>query len=230
MAAVNVLAVRVLNNPARFGDPLAFEIEYEAVSNLQDDLTWRLVYVGSAETSDYDQELENVAVGPVTQGNFKFVLEANPPDPAKIPADDIVGVTVILLTCSYRGQEFIRVGYYVSNEYTEEELRDNPPETPLLDRLQRSILADHPRVTRFAIPFDEPEPQPDQNMDVGMGEMDMGAADQAGMSGVDAGHDGMGGAGQQSVADPMGAYQAAPGGEMHMHQQQHYMQYTGMVA
>lgn len=31
-------------------------------------------------------------------------------------------------------QEFIRVGYYVNNEYLEEELRDNPPEVPLIDR------------------------------------------------------------------------------------------------
>lgn len=31
-------------------------------------------------------------------------------------------------------QEFIRVGYYVNNEYQEEELRDNPPDTPLIDR------------------------------------------------------------------------------------------------
>ena len=36
---------------------------------------------------------------------------------------DVVGVTVILLTCSYRSQEFIRVGYYVCNEYTDPELQ-----------------------------------------------------------------------------------------------------------
>jgi hypothetical protein len=26
------------------------------------------------------------------------------------------------------------VGYYVNNEYTEDELRDNPPDAPLIDR------------------------------------------------------------------------------------------------
>lgn len=31
-------------------------------------------------------------------------------------------------------QEFIRVGYYVNNEYAEEELRDNPPDKPAIDR------------------------------------------------------------------------------------------------
>ncbi|KAG2484517.1 hypothetical protein HYH03_016657 [Edaphochlamys debaryana] len=156
--AVSVVAVRALNNPAPFTDALSFEIEYEALTPLEQDLEWKLVYVGSADSDRYDQELENVAVGPVVQGSFKFVLEANPPNPELIPADDLVGVTVILLTCSYRGREFIRVGYYVNNEYVDEELRENPPEVPRVDRLQRSILADHPRVTRYVIPFDEPQP------------------------------------------------------------------------
>ncbi|PNW80063.1 hypothetical protein CHLRE_08g376350v5 [Chlamydomonas reinhardtii] len=173
--AVSVVAVRALNNPALFTDPLAFEIEYEALTALEQDLAWKLVYVGSADSDRYDQELENVEVGPVVQGNFKFVLEANPPKPELIPVDDLLGVTVILLTCSYRGREFIRVGYYVNNEYVDEELRENPPEQPRLDRLQRSILADHPRVTRYAIPFDDPEPAD------GVAPMDEDGAMQAGV-------------------------------------------------
>ena len=31
-------------------------------------------------------------------------------------------------------QEFIRVGYYVNNEYWEEQLRENPPERPIIER------------------------------------------------------------------------------------------------
>ena len=30
---------------------------------------------------------------------------------------DLMEVTVILLTCSYLEQEFIRIGYYVNNDY-----------------------------------------------------------------------------------------------------------------
>ena len=98
-------------------------------------------------------------------------LQADPPNPAQLPQDDIVGVTVMLLTCSYNQQvsawshrlnlqtqvschsdtplshfacfqvyqimqEFIRVGYYVSTEYWDEELREMepPPNPPLIDR------------------------------------------------------------------------------------------------
>ena len=53
----------------------------------------------------------------------------------------------------YRSQEFIRVGYYVSNEYTDAELIETPPEQPDFDKLQRNILASNPRVTKVYINF-----------------------------------------------------------------------------
>ncbi|KAL0924184.1 hypothetical protein M5K25_004994 [Dendrobium thyrsiflorum] len=114
------------------------------------DLEWKLIYVGSAEDEKYDQLLESVLVGPVNVGNYRF---ADPPDPTKIREEDILGVTVLLLTCSYIGQEFIRVGYYVNNDYDDEQLREEPPTRVLIDRVQRNILADKPRVTKFPINF-----------------------------------------------------------------------------
>ena len=59
-----------------------------------------------------------------------MVVQAEPPDTSKIPVQDAVGVTVVLLTCGYKDQEFIRVGYYVNNEYSDPELKENPPTTP----------------------------------------------------------------------------------------------------
>jgi len=46
-----------------------------------------------------------------------------------------MGVTVVLLTCSYRKQEFMRVGYYVNNEYLDPELKENPPQEPDFDKV-----------------------------------------------------------------------------------------------
>lgn len=93
-----------------------------------------------------------------------FGLQADPPDPSKIREEDIIGVTVLLLTCSYLGQEFIRVGYYVNNDYDDEQLREEPPPKVLTDRVQRNILSDKPRVTKFPINFhpenNENEEQP----------------------------------------------------------------------
>ncbi|KAG9135947.1 hypothetical protein Leryth_024549 [Lithospermum erythrorhizon] len=153
MSAVNLTNVAVCNNPAPFLDPFQLEISYECLAPLKDDLEWKLTYVGSAEDETYDQQLESVLVGPVNVGKYRFVLEADPPDPLKIREEDIIGVTVMLLTCSYLGQEFVRVGYYVNNDYEDEQLREEPPQKVLLDKVQRNILVDKPRVTKFPINF-----------------------------------------------------------------------------
>ncbi|KAK3511838.1 hypothetical protein QTP70_025060 [Hemibagrus guttatus] len=162
MAKVQVLNVAVLDNPSPFGNPFQFEITFECMEDLPEDLEWKIIYVGSAESEEYDQTLDSVLVGPVPAGRHMFVFQASPqcfilsfvadaPNTGLIPESDAVGVTVVLITCTYRGQEFIRIGYYVNNEYTDAELRENPPLKPDYSQLQRNILASNPRVTRFHI-------------------------------------------------------------------------------
>lgn len=105
----------------------------------------------TAHSSEHDQELDSLLVGPIPVGVNKFVFEADPPNLSRIPNNEILGVTVILLTCSYDGREFVRVGYYVNNEYTDEALIAEPPAKPVIEKVRRNILAEKPRVTRFAI-------------------------------------------------------------------------------
>lgn len=107
---------------------------------------------------EHDQELDSLLVGPVPVGINKFVFEADPPSPDLIPASELVSVTVILLSCSYNGKEFVRVGYYVNNEYDNEELRENPPSKVAVDHIVRNVLAEKPRVTRFNIVWDNEGP------------------------------------------------------------------------
>lgn len=155
MARVHVSNVVVMNNPCPFFTPFKFEITFECLESLKEDLEWKIIYVGSAESEEYDQVLDSVYVGPVPEGRHMFVFQADPPDTSKIPVGDAVGVTVVLLTCSYKDKEFVRVGYYVNNEYTDVELRENPPTTPIYEKLVRNILDTQPRVTRFKIEWDD---------------------------------------------------------------------------
>jgi len=155
MAKVHVCNVVVLDNPSQFLNPFQFEITFECIEDLPEDLEWKIIYVGSAESEEFDQVLDTVYVGPVPEGRHMFVFQANPPKPEKIPQADLVGVTVVLLTCSYRAAEFIRLGYYINNEYTEPELREVNPSPPQWDKLQRNILATNPRVTKFKINWDD---------------------------------------------------------------------------
>ncbi|CAM9317118.1 unnamed protein product, partial [Ectocarpus fasciculatus] len=151
MALVNVISVAVLDNPTTFSNPFQFDITFECVRELQDDLEWKVTYVGSAEDASRDQTLEEVMVGPVNEGVNRFVLQAPCPNIAEIPQDDLLGVTVVLVTCSYLDQEFIRIGYYVNNAPAEGYDPENPPVTVDIATVMRNILADQPRVTRIPI-------------------------------------------------------------------------------
>jgi len=184
MSVVSLLGVEVKNNPAAFDAKYEFEITFECLEQLQKDLEWKLTYVGSATSNEYDQELDSVLVGPLPVGVNKFSFSAGPPDLSRIPNSEIIGVTVILLSCSYDDREFVRVGYYVNNEYTDEALALEPPAKPVIEKVQRHILAEKPRVTRFAIKWDSeesapPEFPPDQpEADLGVADGDQYGADE----------------------------------------------------
>lgn len=163
MAAVHISNVEVLNNPGGFFTPFKFQLTFECIDKLNEDLEWKMIYVGSAESEEYDQVLETIYVGPVPEGRHTFLFQANAPDVSKIPEADVVGVTIILISCSYRKQEFVRVGYFVNNDYTDLALRENPPSKPIVEQLTRNILATKPRVTRFKINWYDPLPSPTPN-------------------------------------------------------------------
>ncbi|GAA6058142.1 hypothetical protein JCM3770_001946 [Rhodotorula araucariae] len=176
MSIINISDVTVLNNPGKFTDPYLFKITFECMAPLQDDLEWKLTYVGSAESDSFDQELDTCMVGPVPVGVNSFEFEAAAPLPTRIPASDLIGVTVILLTCAYNDAEFVRIGYYVNTEYGDPALKAQhdasleegaeekglkaPDPTQHIDGLVRNVLADKPRVTKFNIQWDTPAAAP----------------------------------------------------------------------
>ncbi|CAH1111996.1 unnamed protein product [Psylliodes chrysocephalus] len=159
MAKVQLCNITVMDNPSPFLNPFQFEITFECIEELKEDLEWKMIYVGSAESEEHDQILDSVFVGPIPEGKHMFVFQADPPNVSRIPENDAIGVTVVLLTCSYRGQEFIRVGYFINNEYSDPEMRENSPSPPQFDKVMRNILASEPRVTRFKINWEETNPQ-----------------------------------------------------------------------
>ncbi len=119
-------------------------------------------------------------VGPVPVGINQFVLEASCPDYSNIRNEDLIGVTVVLVTCSYMNQEFLRIGYYVRNEYSEPFEEDNYPNPVDVTKLTRNILVDEPRVTRIPIQWDGSTEQTMTYEGMVMGETDeMQAEDDA---------------------------------------------------
>ncbi|KAJ1458330.1 histone chaperone [Pelagophyceae sp. CCMP2097] len=174
MALVDLIDVKfVAANPARFDEPFEFEITFECLDQLEEDLEWKITYVGSAEDPTKDQMLEEVMVGPVPLGTSRFVLQSDAPDPGKIPDGDVLGVTVVSITCAYKDQPFVNVGYYVANEYyatgspAEGALPTELAEIPRpidMSKVYRNVCADQPRVTRYGIKWVQmatPELPPD---------------------------------------------------------------------
>ncbi|KAJ2924997.1 hypothetical protein H1R20_g12107, partial [Candolleomyces eurysporus] len=153
MSLVTIRNVEFLNNPARFSDVYRFRVTFECIAPLQEDLEWKLIYVSCPGQEELDQELDDCLVGPVPVGVNSFEFEGTPPDPSKIPTEDVLGVAALILTGSYKEQEFVRVGYYQNTEYDNEEMKENPPSNILFDRLVRDIST-KPRVTRFQIKWD----------------------------------------------------------------------------
>lgn len=141
-----------------FVDKFKLEITFEVFEHLPHDLEWELVYVGSGTSRDFDQVLDSALVGPIPEGRHKFVFDADHPDISKIPVDDIVGVSVLLLRCKYNDQEFINMGWFVANEYTEEELKENPPSQPLIEKLSRKVETEDLRITTFPIRWTDEDP------------------------------------------------------------------------
>ncbi|KIY67630.1 anti-silence-domain-containing protein [Cylindrobasidium torrendii FP15055 ss-10] len=153
MSLVTIRNVEFLNNPARFSDVYRFRVTFECIAPLKDDLEWKLIYVSSPGNEDLDQELDDCLVGPVPVGVNSFEFEGSAPDPIKIPTDDVLGISALILTGSYNDQEFVRVGYYQNTEYDNEEMKETPPGKIMFDRLVRDISL-KPRVTRFQIKWD----------------------------------------------------------------------------
>ena len=159
MASVNVLNIIPKSTINKFSDPFSFEIIFEVLSELKKEMEWKMIYIGSAEDKKYDQILETIEIdGPFQLGSMKFEFVGDAPDISKIPETEILGVTAVILCCSYNNREFFRCGYYLNNLYDNEEMNFNPPEKVDKNHILRSLLADKPRITRFDIDWDnEPE-------------------------------------------------------------------------
>lgn len=85
-----------------------------------------------------------------------FEMAVQPPDYTKIPAKDILGVTVIMITAMYRRQEFFRCSYFVYNNYADDTVISNKSNLEI-EKVIRSILIKEPRIRINEILWDYPK-------------------------------------------------------------------------
>jgi len=158
MSLVSITGVDVISKEQNnfvddFREPFGFKIQLNCMEHLESSIEFNLIYVGSSESSAYDQVVDSVEIGPgIPAGNheFDFVTE-NGVNPTQIQEGHLLGPTVVILNATYNEQEFVRVGYYVNVAYDVQEMNENPPSQVDFNHLKREILASEPRVTRFKI-------------------------------------------------------------------------------
>lgn len=104
MAQVHINNINVLNNPAPILSPLQFEITFECFKKLPGTFDWKIIYLGSPTDSHYDQVIDEFDMSDIQPGCMTFNTDSNPPDFSKIPNDEVVGTTAILISVLYEGQ------------------------------------------------------------------------------------------------------------------------------
>lgn len=142
-------------NPAGYATELKWRMRLEVLDELRFPVSVSFVWVGSAASSDHDQMLDEFDVGPFPVGSNEFFLDCSPPNPRAVPSDDLLGVTVLLITFAYNGDQFLKVGYYVQVAYFDDDLNAKATTQKIhFDMLGRNLLMTRPAITPSAIEWD----------------------------------------------------------------------------
>ncbi|KAG5506373.1 hypothetical protein JKF63_05876 [Porcisia hertigi] len=145
---VQLLEIELIGaNPDAYSNQLQWRMRIEALRSLPDTVSVSFVWVGSASSSEYDQVLDEFEVGPLEKGVTEFTLDCDAPQMELVPTGDVLGVTILIISFQYRGQEFLRVGYYTQVAYFDAYLNQNPPPSPQRELLGRFIAMPQPAVT-----------------------------------------------------------------------------------
>jgi hypothetical protein len=134
--------------------PITIEITLDVHAlpeGLPHSLDVKLTWVGSAMGGpSYDQVLEDVVVDDLNLGINRFEIQSLPPDASMIPAEDLVGNTVVTLSFEFGGYKLATLGYHVTTSYPADvfDIMDASPHLPhQLDKLRRQIHVADPVLT-----------------------------------------------------------------------------------
>lgn len=101
MAQVHINNIIVQNNPAPILSPVQFEITFECFTHLPGTFDWKIIYLGSPNGSQFDQVIDEFEMTNLQPGCMTFNTDSNPPNFSKIPPDEILGTSAILISVSY---------------------------------------------------------------------------------------------------------------------------------
>eukprot|EP00796_Vickermania_ingenoplastis_P012991 gene12991-8838_t len=149
---VQLLELELLgDNPGNYESSLLWRVRVQSAQALTEPLSVSFTWVGSSASSDFDQILDSFDVGPLSEGITEFELECDGPNPDEIPQDELLGLTVLIISLKYKNQEFIRVAYYTQVAYFDPALNEHPPVPVQKAALGRFVAMPQPAVTATPI-------------------------------------------------------------------------------
>ena len=152
---MNFVGAKVVSsNPAPFDSPFTIQVVLDVLDAHPTDaidvaFKWSPVW-----DFDVDQALDELEAGPLTLGKNTLTLECDPPHIQEIP--DPTGPTALLVGFSYKGREFLHLGYNVQVECKGE----TPEVFEDATQLQRTIGKYYPKVTTISWGEKEEELEP----------------------------------------------------------------------
>ena len=114
--------ILINDNPEPFKSKINLEIHYESHQNFQTPINFKVIYIGSIESSKHDQILISLEKEKMKKGEDKLFLTIDPPKKNLIPSlEDLLGMSALMISCSFKNNEFFRCSYYVRNDYMDNE-------------------------------------------------------------------------------------------------------------
>ena len=156
MSKIRVTNIMLNSNPEPFVSPINVQIYIDLLSKITNDLEIKVVYIGSAESSEFDQVLTNVSIPLKELGQCYFELSMNPPDIEKIPTiEDLLGPSVLMVCAFYNNQEFFRCSYFVYNNDIKKDSSELNEENFDINSIYRCFLTDKPRIKLTDIDWED---------------------------------------------------------------------------
>lgn len=147
MQKVRVTNIVVSDPVAPFASKIRLQFFLNASGALNEELEFKIVYVGSAESPAFDQLLEDVMISVKSEGNMSFEVAAEGPDYKQIPSvNDLLGMSAIIIVGLFKNNEFFRCSFFVNNTYTEELTEEFNEKNFNIEKVKREIITEKPRV------------------------------------------------------------------------------------
>lgn len=152
MGYISVTNIKMANPVSKLSDPIRLTVNFESLQQLKCIITWKAIYVGNPDNSEYDQVIDTVDMEGTEKGMCEFDWELDPPDYTKLPSEfDIFDTSVLMILVYVAGQEFFRCSYLTTHVYTNEKYAEEPPETVKWDEVERRINAAKPIIAASEI-------------------------------------------------------------------------------